>query len=159
MMRGKAFAVASILIVGSVATMGVERFSFAGLSLATTLVDLKKKYARSTFVDQLMHVSDEDAHDGLGTVALGLIGGRQTLTLTFERQRRGARPSYPACAQMLSALERRYGRPAKTIDAAEEQARNRRFEWTSATESLTLSCFRMPRQPLYAERITISAIP
>jgi hypothetical protein len=58
---------------------------------------------------------------------------------------------------LLGVLRERNGTPANVVDAQEEQAHNRRFYWKRSRERLTLSCFRMPRQRLYAERLTIAS--
>ena len=67
------------------------------------------------------------------------------------------RSLWDALAECFSRLRERYGNPANVMDAQEERAQNRRFQWNTSTESLTLNCFRMPRQPLCAERLTITS--
>ena len=143
------------LLAWSVLAAQPESFTFAGLNLKTTMADLKKRYPSSTALDTLVYLSDEESHDHISTIGLSGNGAARTLTITFER-RRGGRAAYPSCEQSLSRLKERYGNPANVVDAQEERARNRRFEWNTAMESLTLNCFRMPRQPLYAERLTIT---
>ena len=146
----------SVLLCSLLTAAQPERFSFAGLSLTVTMKDLLLKYPTSTVSDQRISVSAEDSHDDIGAIAVSDMGPGPTVTIYFERLQRNGDPVYPPCAKLLSGLERRYGRPGSTMDAQEEEARNRRFVWNTSTESLTLSCFRMPRQPLYAERITIT---
>jgi hypothetical protein len=148
---------ASMLLTCSVVAQ-TDTLSFAGLSLRATMEELRVKYPHSTGIDELMYLSDQDSHDDIS--AIGLSGSRsaRTLTIHFERQRNGT-AVYPACENLLATVERRYGRPAKIVDAQEEQARNRRFEWNTTAETLTLRCFRMPPKPLYAERITIAVNP
>ena len=131
-----------------------EFFTCAGLDLETTLADLKKRYPSSVAVDTLVYLSDEESHDHISTIGLRSNGPARTLTITFERRREG-RVTYPSCGQSLSRLKERYGSPANVVDAQEERALKRQYEWTTPTEALTLDCFRMPRQPLYAERLTI----
>jgi hypothetical protein len=144
------------LLAGSVLAAQPESFTFAGLNLKTTMADLKKRYPSSIALDTLVYLSDEESHDHISTIGLSSNGAARTLTITFERRRRG-RATYPSCGQSLSRLKERYGNPANVMDAQEERVRNRRFEWNTSTESLTLSCFRIPRQPLYAERLTITS--
>ena len=144
------------LLACSVLAAQPEPFSFAGLNLKTTMAELKGRYPRSTALDTLVYLSDEESHDHIATIGLTSTGAVRTLTITFERQR-GARATYPSCERSLSGLRERYGNPAHIVDAQEERAQNRRFQWNTSTESLTLHCFRMPRQPLYAERLTITS--
>ena len=118
------------------------------------MAELKKKYPRSTFLDTVVYLSNEESHDGIATIALGADGSGRTLTIAFERP--GNTPAYPLCEKLLAALKNRYGNPASTTDFQEERARNRRSEWKTGTESMALSCFEMPRQPSYAERLTIT---
>lgn len=134
-----------------------EPFAFAGLSLKTTIAELKTRYPRSTAVGTLIHVSNEDSHDHVSTIGLSTDGKVRTLNITFERTLPGGTVAYPMCETLLALLKERYGNPAKLVDVQEEQARNRWFEWNTSAESMILRCFRMPRQPLYAERLTISS--
>ena len=131
-----------------------ESFTFAGLNLKTTMADLKKRYPSSVAVDNLVYLSDEESHDHISTIGLSGNGPSRTLTITFERRREG-RVTYPSCEQSVSRLKERYGSPAHVMDAQEERALKRRYEWITAIEALTLDCFQMPREPLYAERLTI----
>ena len=131
-------------------------FAFAGLSLNTTMAELKKRYPKSTALDTLVYLSDEESHDHISTVGLSSNGAARTITIAFERQIQG-RATYPLCEQMLSRLKEQYGNPANAMDAQEERARNRRYQWKTSTESLTLNCFQLPRQPQYAERLTITS--
>jgi hypothetical protein len=146
------------LLACSVLAAQTESFIFAGLSLNTTMADLKKRYPRSTALDTLLYLSNEESHDHISTIGLSSSGAARTLTITFERQRQG-RATYPSCGDSLSRLKERYGNPTHVTEASEERARNWRFEWNTSTESLALSCFRMPRQPQYAERLTITSRP
>ena len=150
--------IASTLFVGCVAGMQPARFSFGGLDLGMSVKDLRSRYPQSEIVDDgLVYVSEKDSHDHISTIQLS--GGRpaRILHIAFERRGRDGAPSYPQCANVLSALQQRYGRPASVIDAREERARNRRFDWKAPAETLTLRCFRMPREPLYAESITMES--
>jgi hypothetical protein len=133
-------------------------FVFAGLTLKTTMAELKQRYPRSTFLDALVYVSEEESHDNISTIALSNSGRMRTIAVTFERHRAG-RPTYPPCEQLVTSLTNQYGGPANIVDAQEEQSRNRRFEWKTSGESLTLVCFRLAQQPLYAERLTIASTP
>ena len=144
------------LLACSVLAAQPESFTFAGLNLETTMADLKRRYPSSMALDTLVYLSDEESHDHISTIGLSSNSAARTLTITFERRRRG-RATYPLCGQSLSRLKESYGSPADVMDAQEERARQRRFKWNTSTESLTLACFQMPRQPLYAERLTITS--
>jgi len=150
--------VAAILLCGSLAGMQPARFSFAGLDLGVTIKDLRLKYPRSQVLDEgLVYLSEKDSHDHISTIGLSGIGSGRRLQINFERRQQDSKATYPPCQKVLSGLEQRYGRPTRIVDGQEEQSRNRRFEWNTSAETLTLSCFRMPRQPLYAESITIAS--
>jgi hypothetical protein len=149
-------AIALALLAWSAMSAQTARFTFAGLSLETTMEELTKRYPHSTAIGTRVYLSDEESHDHISTIGLSSNGAARTLVITFERQR-GGRAAYPSCEPSLSRLKQRYGDPTRVVEATEERALNRRFEWTTSIESLTLHCFRMPREPLYAERVTISA--
>jgi hypothetical protein len=145
------------LLAQSLAAAPTEPFSFAGLTLKTTMADLQTRYPRSTALDTVVYVSTEETHDHISTIGLSSNGAARTLSIAFEREQRGGRAMYPSCEKLLGVLTDRYGTPANVVDAQEEKAHNRRFHWKRSAERLTLSCFRMPRQPLYAERLTIAS--
>ena len=127
---------ASMLLCCSVVAQ-IDTFSFAGLSLRATMEELRVKYPRSTAIGGLIYLSDQDSYEDISTIGLSGSGSARTLTIHFERERNGT-AAYP---------------PARTCSPM----------WNGDTagpaETLTLSCFRMLRQPLYAERITIAVNP
>src|SRR5687767_1145481 len=96
----------------------IDTFSFAGLSLRATMEELRMKYPRSTAIEGLIYLSDQDSHDHISTIGLSGSGSARTLTIHFERQRNGT-AAYPACEKVLADVERRYGRPARIADAQE----------------------------------------
>ena len=147
-----------VLTASSALEAQTRAFVFAGLSLKTTLAELKQRYPQSTFLDTLVYVSEKESHDDISTIGLSSNGRMRAIAISFERQRSG-KPTYPACDRLVAYLTKQYGTPANVIDAQEEQARNRRVEWKTSEESLTLSCFRRAQQPLYAERLTIASAP
>ena len=146
-----------VLLAGSTVAAQPEPFSFAGLSLNTTIAELKRKYPRAMVVGELVYLTAQESHDGITTIGLSGTGARRSLTVTFEQRQPGGTNTYPACEKLVSTLTERYGSPTNVIDAQEERARNRRFEWKRSTETLTLSCFRISSQPLYAERLTMTS--
>ena len=143
----------------SVLAAQTDSFTFAGLSLKTTMAELKQRYPKSHAQEALIRLSDEESHDHISTIGLSTNRGVRTLALTFERQQRGGKPTYPLCDDLQLPLRDRYGDPVSIVDTQQERERNRRFEWKTPTETLMLRCFRMPRQPLYAERLAISSGP
>ena len=159
-MNGAAARIAPMLalLVWSVLAAQTRSFMFAGLSLKTTMADLKQRYPRSMFVDTLVYVSGKESHDGISTIGLSDNGRVRAIAITFERQDDN-RPTYPACEKVLAVLTKQYGKTANVVDGQEEQSRNRRFAWKNSAESLTLSCFQVSQQPLYAERLTIASGP
>ena len=146
---------ASMLLYGSIAVTQ-QGFVFAGLSLRATINELRTKYPLSLVVDQRVYLSDAERHDDISTIELSGAAGQRTLQLFFERRENGD-AVYPRCETLRATLERRYGAPSGVQDATEEQARNRPFLWSNASETLRLDCFAMPGQPLYAERMTMAS--
>jgi hypothetical protein len=132
-------------------------YSFAGLSPRTTMSELKIRYPGSLALDGLMHLTEGESHDHISTIAVSSDGVVRTLTVTFEREHANG-PTYPECDKVVASLTGRYGAPGGVVDAPEERAQNRRFEWRTRGETMTLSCFRMPRQPMYAERLAIASV-
>ena len=130
-------------------------FEFAGLSLGTTMAELRTRYPQSTFLDAMVYVSQEESHDDISTISLTTDSSGRTLSITFERQQRDTR-TYPPCEKLLAVVKDRHGDPLTTVSGQEERARNRRFVWKKGAEAMTLSCFGMSRQPFYAERLTIT---
>ena len=157
-MNGLTVHIATMLVLTASSALETQArtFIFAGLSSKTTLAELKQRYPQSTFLDTLVYVSEKESHDDISTIGLSNNGGMRTIAVSFERQR-GGKPTYPACEKLVAFLTSQYGTPANITDAQEERTRNRRFEWKMAGEALTLSCFRLPQQPLYAERLAIAS--
>ena len=147
---------ASMLLYGSIVVMQVQGFVFGGLSLRATINELRTKYPLSLVVDQRVYLSDAERHDDISTIEFSGAAGQRTLMLFFERRENGE-AVYPRCETVRATLERRYGAPSGVQDATEEQARNRRFLWSNTSETLTLDCFAMPGQLLYAERMTMAS--
>lgn len=146
----------NIVAVMPVLMAQLASYSFAGLSPHTTMVELKARYPSSPAVGGLIHVAENESHDGVSTVAVRTEGAVKILSITFERAH-GSERRYPLCEKMLGALAGQYGAPSNVVEAQEERARNRRYEWAALGETMTLSCFSLPRQPMYAERLVISS--
>ena len=117
------------------------------------MAELRTRYPRSAALEALLYLSAEESHDHISTIQLSDSG----IAVTFERRSPRGEPTYPACENLLSPLTEGYGKPSSVVDAQEERTRNRRFEWKATEELMTLVCFQLPRRPLYAERLAITA--
>ena len=136
-----------------------EELTFAGLSRPTTVDQLKKRYPTSSMVGNYMYVSNADSHDHIYGIEIPATDTSGRLRLAFERMTgEGAtgRPMYPACAQILSILKKRYGSPTKVEQFSEEISRNRRLSWMKHGEILALHCFRISSNAFLAEAVTIT---
>jgi hypothetical protein len=147
-------AIALVVFLPSGAFPG-DGFVFAGLSLRTTLQEVQKRYPHSLISGHHVYVADTDSHDQIRAIDLPDEGPNRRLGVFFERKTpRGN--AYPACDQILSVLQRQYGKPSAVQEFDEERARNRRFLWRGGDEALTLLCFRFGRQPFSAAQLTIA---
>lgn len=135
-----------------------DGFGFAGLSLKTTVGELKKRYPKSPMVANYMYLSEIESHDHIYGIEIPANpGGR--LGLVFERPQSLGSPHngrYPACQQIVSVIQSRYGLPTRVEEFAEEKSLNRRFSWTRQGEILSLHCFRVNSTNFQAEALTIS---
>ena len=121
-----------VVLAQSVAAAQTERFSFAGLSLNTTMADLQTRYPRSTALDTVVYVSTEETHDHISTIGLSSNGAARTLSIAFEREQRGGRATYPSCEKLLGVrgLHRarlQQGRPGQRIRASLDVRKIPRF--------------------------------
>jgi hypothetical protein len=148
---------ASALLMGVMALtwplLAAESFAFARLSLQTTLEAAQKRYPHSSITGGHVYVSEADSHDHIYGIDLPGTGNPR-LRIFFERRGR-QRHDYPRCEQIAAAIRQQYGEPAVVQEFDEERSRNRRLIWRRGDEDLSLLCFRMGRQPLYAAELTI----
>ena len=133
-----------------------ESFVFAGLSPRTTLEILQKRYPHSTITGGHVYVSAADSHDHIYGIDLPGGAGSPTIRIFFERRGR-KRNEYPRCGEVEAVIKRQYGDPAVVEEFEEEQARNRRLLWRRGKDDLSLLCFQMGRQPLFAAELTITS--
>jgi hypothetical protein len=135
-----------------------ETVGFAGLSRQTGIEAARKRYPHSSIVGRHVYVSDADSHDHVYGIDLSDGSSSGQLRVFFERP--GVqRPAYPPCEGLTAAIKKQYGEPSAVQEFAEEKAWNRRVIWRRDGESLSLNCFRMGRQPLFAGELTITPDP
>jgi hypothetical protein len=106
-----------MVLARSLVAAQTDPFSFAGLGLNTTMGDLQTRYPRSTALDTLVYVSKEESHDHISTIGVSSNGVARILSISFGREQRGGRPTYPSCEKLLAVLTGRYGTPANVVDA------------------------------------------
>lgn len=134
------------------------RFSFAGLSRATTREDLRNRYRTSNLMSHYVYVSDADSHDHIHGVEIPSPGGSERLRLSFGREPGTGSPrrlEYPPCDSILSRLQSTYGQPLETREYYEEAMRSRLHRWEQQGEELRLQCFYTEDGSLLAEAIAI----
>jgi len=134
-----------------------ESLSFAGLSARTTLKAVQQRYPHSTFVGNRLYVSETDARDHIYAIELYPEPPRR-IRIVFERNHQG-RQSYPRCEQIIATIRKEHGEPASVQEFREERSKNRRLTWRRGKEDLSLLCFRMGAQPLFAAELTITTDP
>lgn len=139
-----------------------DEFAFAGLSIGTTIQELKSRYPNSLMGGNYVYVSEADSHDHIYGIEIPGPNPGGRLRLSFERSRElshDGNPQYPSCHQVLSIVQARYGTPTRVEEFAEESSWNRRLSWTKGREVLSLHCFRSRQGTLLAEALTITASP
>jgi hypothetical protein len=132
-------------------------FSFAGLSLHTTLEEVRKRYPRSLISGHHVYVAETDSHDHIGAIDLPDDGQNRNLRVFFERKTARGN-AYPPCQAVLGTLVKQYGDPLTVQEFDEERARNRRFVWRRGDEALSLLCFRLGRPTFSASELTIGPV-
>ena len=135
-------ATAAIVVLATVLHAAPDQlFSFAGLTLASTPADARRLFPRSAIQDHRVTVATADIRDYARVIELPVSGAGARLHVFFERG--GQRPQYPSCDQVLTVLQKQYGRPATVQEFDEERARNRRYLWIRVDEELSLLCFNL----------------
>ena len=134
-----------------------ESFAFAGLSPRTTIEAVRLRYRHSLIAGRHVYVAEADSHDHIYGIGLAQDGeSSRRITIFFERRGR-QRNEYPPCEQVAAAVRKHYGEPTVVQEFSEERSKNRRLTWRRGAEDLSLLCFRMGRQPLFASELTITA--
>ena len=139
------------LLMASGSIVG-NSFEFAGLSRATTLQDVAKRYPNSTVSGSYVYVSPKDTHDHI--FGIELFGPKLSyrLRINFESPDR----KYPLCEAIERSIALRHGPPAEIREFREEAAQNRYLIWKLELEIVQLQCFRLGNNVgAYAEAIAV----
>ena len=129
--------------------------TFAGIGLHSRLDSVALGYPHSQRVGDYIYVAAEDSRQHIFGIGISGTGAGRRVRISFEEQKQGGRPGYPACATVESAIERRYGPPDTVRRFSEEASERADRVWRRATEELTLACFRNPAGRLWAEAVII----
>jgi hypothetical protein len=132
----------TLVLACAASAAAAQEFSFAGLSLRTTLEELKKRYPSSRLADHYMYVSEKDSHDHVYGVEIPRPGAAGRLRLSFEHPQQGRGERHPSCRSVADALQKRYGAPSRSRDFMEEGSKARRVSWVGAAEEMSLQCFQ-----------------
>ena len=114
----------------------------------------------------LVRVSAAESHDHIYAVQADVRAGvTERLWLSFEQPLEMVRPAdrarsndvrHPPCAPILAALTTEYGRPAASPPRLEEALEWFDYEWTRASETMTLECGRYRgRTKTFASAVTM----
>ncbi len=144
-----------LFIVGLLTASGnvlANSFEFGGLSRATTLQDVTKRYPNSMVSGSYVYVSPKDAHDHI--FGIELFGSKLSdrLRINFESPDR----KYPLCEAIEKTIVLRHGPPAEIREFHEEAVQNRYLVWNLELEIVQLQCFRLKEKASYsAEAIAV----
>src|SRR4051812_32791436 len=144
-----------LLVVSTTAAGAADVFLVGGLSLNSTVEDVRRLYPHSLINDHHVEVLDQDVRENIWAIRLPRAADSHPLRMFFRRLTEH-RPTYPPCGQVLASIERKYGAPANVQEFGEERAWTRRHIWPRGGEVLTLLCFRLGRGALSASEITIA---
>ena len=123
-----------------------DSFEFAGLSRATTVQDVAKRYPNSTVSGYYVYVSPKDTHDHIYGIALSGPTSNNRLRISFESPDR----KYPPCKDVERTIVLKYGAPASVREFREEAAQNRYLVWKLELETIQLQCFRFGKNAGYS---------
>lgn len=145
----------AVLMIGLLAASGsalASPFEFAGLSRATTVQDVMRRYPNSTVSGSYVHVSPKDTHDHIFGIELFGPNLSYRFRISFESPDR----HYPFCEVLERSIVLRHGPPSEIREFSEEAAQNRYVVWNLELENVQLQCFRFDRDARYfAEAITV----
>lgn len=145
----------ALLIIGLLATSGsvlASPFEFAGLSRATTLQDVAKRYPNSKVSGAYVYVSPKDTHDHIFGIELFGPSLSNRLRINFESPDR----KHPLCEAIERSIVSRHGPASQIREFREEAAQNRYLVWKLELETVQLQCFRFDRNAKYfAEAIAV----
>ena len=147
----------ALLIIGLLAASRsglANSFEFAGLSRATTVQDVAKRYPNSMVSGSYVYVSPKDTHDHIFGIELFGPNLSYRLRINFESPDR----KYPFCEGIERAIVSRHGPPSEIREFREEAAQNRYLGWKLELETVQLQCFRFDGNARYfAEAIAVHA--
>jgi len=145
----------ALTFIGLLAASGsvfASPFEFAGLSRATTLQHVARRYPNSTVSGSYVHVSPKDTHDHIFGIELFGPNLSNRLRINFESPDR----EYPPCESIERSIVSRHGPVSQIREFHEEAAHNRYLVWKLELETILLQCFRFDRNAKYfAEAITV----
>jgi hypothetical protein len=145
----------ALLVIGLLTASGsvsAEWFEFAGLSRATTLQDVAKRYPNSTVTGSHVYVSPKDTHDHIFGIELFSPKPSSSLRIDFESPDR----KYPLCEVIERSIVSRHGPPSEVREFHEEAAKNRYLVWKLELETVQLQCFKFDETAGYfAEAIVV----
>lgn len=142
---------AVLLLTVSMAAMAAP-FEYAGLSRATTLQDIAKRYPNSTVSGGYVTVSPRDTHDHI--FGIELFGPQLSYRLRINFG--SPDQKYPLCDLPESTITSKYGQPSESLEFYEEATPSRRLIWQLESDTVELQCFKDSRNDKYsAEAITV----
>jgi len=130
-----------LLIIGLLTASGSvlsDSFEFAGLSRATTLQDVAKRYPNSMVSGSYVYVSPKDTHDHIFGIELFGLDFSYRLRISFGSPDR----KYPLCEVIEKSIALRHGPRSEIWEFHEEAAQNRYLVWKLRHETAQLQCFR-----------------
>lgn len=139
------------LLVASQSVLA-NSFEYAGLSRATTLEDVAKRYPNSAVSGAYVYVSPKDTHDHIFGIELFGPNLSNRLRIDFGSPDH----KYPLCKVIESSIVSRYGPPSEVRKFREEAQQNRVLAWKLKLETVSLECFRSVENAQYfAEAIAV----
>ena len=145
-------ALAFIGLLAASGSVFASPFEFAGVSRATTLQDVARRYPNSTVSGSYVYVSPKDTHDHIFGIELFGPNLSNRLRINFESLNR----EYPLCEFIERLIVSRHGPASQIREFHEEAAQNRYLLWNLQLETIQLQCFRFDRNAKYfAEAITV----
>jgi hypothetical protein len=134
------WAILPLLVVGL--PKQAPSFTYAGVGLASDLASVAARYPHSTPQGDYIRLEPTDIRDHVSAIEVSGTGPSRRVRVGFETQDSSGRPDYPRCRAIEAGLVARFGRPRDIRRFSEEASPRADRVWRSATEELTLVCFR-----------------
>ncbi|MEW5980613.1 MAG: hypothetical protein AB1898_32965 [Acidobacteriota bacterium] len=145
----------TLIIIGLLAasqSVLANSFEFAGLSRATTVQYVAKRYPNSTISGTYVRVSPKDMHDHIVGIELFAPNLSKRLRINFGSPDH----KYPPCEVVESSIVSKHGPPSEVREFREEASQNRYLAWQLELETVHLQCFRSSGNGKYsAEAIAV----